>query len=196
VGGGLSYGNLGYSHHAIQDLGLMRLFPEFKIASPGDPIEVIGCLDNILNDPGPSYLRLKKSGEPNFNKIKKDFIPGIWNEVIPSKNRKIFLTTGGGLNLAHSYILNSSIHTDFGIYSCPIWGPRFRHLQQAQIDNFDQIITVEDHLFDCGFGSWIRESITDSKSHLKLSHKALDYSVIGKVGKEDFLFNISGLDKI
>ena len=27
VGGGLAYGNLGYSHHAVQDYGLMRLFP-------------------------------------------------------------------------------------------------------------------------------------------------------------------------
>ena len=30
---------LGYSHHAVQDLGLIRLFPEFKILAPGDPNE-------------------------------------------------------------------------------------------------------------------------------------------------------------
>ena len=51
VGGGLSYGNLGYSHHAIQDLGLMRLFPEFLIAAPGDPIETEMCLKFILANP-------------------------------------------------------------------------------------------------------------------------------------------------
>ena len=67
VGGGLSYGNLGYSHHAVQDFGLMRLFPEFEILSPGDPIETEMCLDYLLNNPGPSYLRLKKAGEPNYN---------------------------------------------------------------------------------------------------------------------------------
>ena len=60
VGGGLSYGNLGYSHHAIQDLGLMRLFPEFIIAAPGDPIETENCMKYLLNNPSPSYLRLKK----------------------------------------------------------------------------------------------------------------------------------------
>jgi len=60
VGGGLSYGNLGYSHHAIQDLGLMRLFPEYTIAAPGDPIETKMCLDYLLKNPSPSYLRLKK----------------------------------------------------------------------------------------------------------------------------------------
>jgi transketolase len=48
VGGGLSYGSLGYSHHAIQDLGLMRLFPEMTILSPGDPSQKKLCLDYIL----------------------------------------------------------------------------------------------------------------------------------------------------
>ena len=63
VGGGLSYGNLGYSHHAVQDLGLIRLFPEFKILAPGDPNETIGCMQNLFSSNGPSYLRLKKAGE-------------------------------------------------------------------------------------------------------------------------------------
>ena len=39
VGGGVGYGNLGYSHHAIQDYGLIRMMPNFKIASPGDSNE-------------------------------------------------------------------------------------------------------------------------------------------------------------
>ena len=31
VGSGVSYGNLGYSHHSIQDYGLLRLFPNMLI---------------------------------------------------------------------------------------------------------------------------------------------------------------------
>ena len=40
VGGGVAYGNLGYSHHAVQDYGLMRMMPNFTLAAPGDPNEV------------------------------------------------------------------------------------------------------------------------------------------------------------
>ena len=40
VGGGLAYGSMGYSHHAIQDYGLMRLFPNMTIYSPCDAIQV------------------------------------------------------------------------------------------------------------------------------------------------------------
>jgi transketolase len=193
VGGGLSYGNLGYSHHAVQDLGLMRLFPEFDIVSPGDPMETEMCMDFILNNPGPSYLRLKKAGEPNYNTHVKTIMPGIWNEVNESKNNKIFLTTSGGLHLAQQMKNSNKEYSDYGVYTCPIWGAKFKRLQQHQIDKFEEIITVEDHLLDCGFGSWVRESVAVQESHLKIKNKALTQDVIGKVGSEEYLLKIGGL---
>ena len=39
VGAGLAYGNLGYSHHAVQDIAIMRTLPELTILSPADPGE-------------------------------------------------------------------------------------------------------------------------------------------------------------
>jgi len=192
VGGGLSYGNLGYSHHAIQDLGLMRLFPEFEILCPGDPLETEMCLQYLLNNPGPSYLRLKKTGEPNYNSIVKPLYPGIWNEIIPSKSNKIFLTTGGGLHIAQLIKKINIEYREYGIYTCPIWGAKFKALQQNQIDTFDEIISVEDHLQDCGFGSWLRESVTKPVSHIKLINKSISQDVIGKVGSEQYLLKQGG----
>ena len=192
VGGGLSYGNLGYSHHAIQDLGLIRLFPEFKILAPGDPNETIGCMNHLFISNGPSYLRLKKAGEPNYNKQVPNLKPGIWNKIIESKNKKIFLTTSGGLELANK-LLKQKEFEDYGIYTCPIWGASFKSFQQEQIDSFEHVITIEDHLLDCGFGSWIRESITNVNSHLKITHKGLTKNVIGKVGSENYLYNLDDL---
>ena len=62
VGGGLAYGNLGYSHHAVQDYALMRLFPNMLIAAPGDTMEVRACLRHLTSYPQPSYIRLGKAG--------------------------------------------------------------------------------------------------------------------------------------
>lgn len=194
VGGGLSYGNLGYSHHAIQDLGLMRLFPEFEIASPGDPIETEMCLDYLLKNPGPSYLRLKKVGEPNYNSEVKEINAGYWNEVIETKNKKIFLTTSGGLHIAQQLKKANNEFSDYGIFTCPVWGAKFKAKQQNQIDLFDEIITIEDHLLDCGFGSWIRESVTKPESHIKISNKALSQDIIGRVGSEDYLLKQGGFN--
>ena len=192
VGGGLSYGNLGYSHHAIQDLGLMRLFPEFTLACPGDPIETEMCLNHLLDNPGPSYLRLKKAGEPNFNSKAIKANPGIWNKVIAPKSKKIFLSTSGGLSLAFKKINSESEYKDFGLYSCPIWGQNLKPSQQNQIDKFDEIVTVEDHLLDGGFGSWLRESIVKQSSHIKIKNLALNKNIIGSVGSEDYLLKKAG----
>jgi len=194
VGGGLSYGNLGYSHHAIQDLGLMRLFPEFTIASPGDPIETSMCLDYLLGNPGPSYLRLKKAGEINYYKEKREIIAGTWNEIVPTTNNKILLTTSGGLHVAHQLQKKNPEYIGYGIFTCPVWGANFKSLQQEQINKFNEIVTIEDHLLDCGFGSWLRESIVIPESHIKVINKALSLNVIGKVGTEDYLLKVGGFN--
>lgn len=193
VGGGLSYGNLGYSHHAVQDLGLMRLFPEFTLATPGDPIETGKCLEYIIENPSPSYLRLKKAGEPNLTIKDSKVVPGKWNLVKESKNKKIFLTVSGGLGIVQKLIHKNPNFSDYGIFTCPIWGAEFKEIQQSQIDLFEEVITVEDHLLDCGFGTWLRESIKDLSSHQKLKHKALNLNIIGKVGTEDYLLEQGGI---
>ena len=68
VGSGLGYGNLGYSHHAIQDYALMRSFPNTLIAAPSNNQEVDAAIKYLLKNPQPSYLRLDKSLEINVGK--------------------------------------------------------------------------------------------------------------------------------
>jgi transketolase len=194
VGGGLSYGNLGYSHHAIQDLGLMRLFPEFTIAAPGDPLETKMCLNYLLDNPSPSYLRLKKTGETTYCENMISLKAGHWNEIVGTKNKKIFLTTSGGLHIAYQMVKENDQYSDYGIFTCPIWGAQFKYLQQEQINKFQEIITVEDHLLDGGFGSWLREAVTLPETHIRIKNKALNLNVIGKVGSEEYLLKQGGFD--
>ena len=64
IGSGVAYGNLGYSHHAIQDLALMRSMPNMLIGTPSDPEEVERILDYQFDNKSPLYMRLHKAGEP------------------------------------------------------------------------------------------------------------------------------------
>lgn len=64
VGGGLSYASLGATHHACDDLALLRVLPDIKIVCPGDPTEVRLSLKAALAQDDPVYLRLGKKGEP------------------------------------------------------------------------------------------------------------------------------------
>jgi len=63
VGGGLGYGSLGYSHHAVQDMACLRGFPGILMATPGDPSETKAVTHALLQYQGPAYLRLGKGGE-------------------------------------------------------------------------------------------------------------------------------------
>jgi len=100
VGGGVAYGALGYSHHAVQDYALMRSMPNMTIAAPGDPLETRACLRWLVANPGPSYLRLGKAGEPRFHDEIPDVAPGRWVPVREGDAGRVMLSTGAALGAA------------------------------------------------------------------------------------------------
>jgi transketolase C-terminal domain/subunit len=51
VGGGVVYGPLGYTHHAIEDLAIMRALPNVAVVAPGDPVEVRLAVPAIARQP-------------------------------------------------------------------------------------------------------------------------------------------------
>lgn len=61
VGGGFSYGQLGVSHFATEDLAIMRALPNIMIVAPSDPWEAAILVSQMAKITGPKYLRLDKS---------------------------------------------------------------------------------------------------------------------------------------
>ena len=88
VGGGLAYGNLGYSHHAVQDFSFIRSLPNMLIVSPGDPMEMSTSVDFLIRNPQPSYLRINKSGEKILFQYKPKITPGHLNIIKGDKYSK------------------------------------------------------------------------------------------------------------
>ena len=189
IGGGLAYGNLGYSHHAIQDYGLMRLFPNMTILSPGDPIEVEGLLNFAIKNNGPNYFRLGKSGEPKFHKKKliiKDakFLPLLKN----AKSKKLILTTGATLELGLKMVSKTN-YANFNVYTCPVWGQKYKKKISNELKKWKEIVILEDHLIDCGFFSYISEI----NRNVKIKSISLNPNIIGKVGSQKYLNSLGGL---
>ena len=197
VGGGLAYGPLGYSHHAVQDYALMRTFPNMLIAAPGDPMEVRACLRYLVANPQPSYLRLGKAGEPNFHSSVPEIEPGVWLPVNLNKSEfeSCFLTTGATLEIAMNMLVKEPPRNT-QVYSMPLWGMAHKKIQAAQVSNFQEILTFEDHLYDGGFGSWLLESLPQGQElRERIRINALDSVVCGTVGKQATLNRIAGLIK-
>jgi transketolase len=61
VGGGYSYGQLGMSHHATEDLSIMRALPNVVVCAPGSAYETVPLVEALISRPGPAYLRLERS---------------------------------------------------------------------------------------------------------------------------------------
>ena len=163
AGAGVGYGNLGYSHHAIQDYSLIRCFPNMLIASPGDIIELKSCFEYLIKNPQPSYLRLDKSSNYQIHKKKPNISPGKWIKVFDHKknvnNKEIYLTTGAVIEFVKDKI-DKKKYEPRSLFSIPLWGMKFKKNQNKNLQNFKKIIVVEDHLKDGGLQSWLNESLS------------------------------------
>ena len=186
VGAGVGYGNLGYTHHALQDYALMRSFPNTIIVSPGDIMEVRSCMRYLIKNPQPSYLRLDKSSNYKIHDSLPKVAPGKWIKVYESdKNKKTtYLTTGAVINHTKTSFFKKN---KYSLYSMPIWGMKCKNKQFSLIKKYEKIITVEDHFQDGGFQSWLNESTNNKNCNTKIISKSISSSVINKVGSQKYL---------
>jgi transketolase len=192
VGGGLAYGALGYSHHAVQDYALIRVMPRMLIAAPGDPQEVRACLRYLVQHPQPSYFRLGKSGEPSFHPGVPAVSPGRWLQLREGSHDSAVLTTGAALTDVMAWTEAEGAAPT--VYSCPLWGMSCKDSQPEQASRHRRLLTVEDHLRDAGFGSWVAESLASSTNSPMVRSLALDSGVCGVVGSQLALNRIGGLN--
>ena len=63
VGSGLSYADLGATHHALEDIGILRSIPNLNIVTPADPLELKSLVPQIIKNKQPTYLRIGKKGD-------------------------------------------------------------------------------------------------------------------------------------
>jgi len=193
VGGGLAYGALGYSHHAVQDYALIRSLPNMLIAAPGDPLEVRACMRYLVENAGPSYLRLGKAGEPTFHLAQPSIAPGIPLLVKRGDERRAILSTGAGLQIAMDWGKTDE-YAAYSIYSMPLWSMADKATQSQFLHAHDEIVTIEDHLLDGGFGSWLLEaSATRPELKCRIRPIALTSNVCGTVGTQHTLNKLGGL---
>jgi transketolase len=193
VGGGVAYGSLGYSHHAVQDYALLRCMPNMLIAAPGDAFEVTACMRYLAENPQPSYLRLNKAGEPKFHSEPPQVLPGEWVKIIEGSRDKVLLSTGAALSAAVA-CKELDEYKDYSVFSMPLWGMNSKPNQLVNMQSINSLITFEDHLVDGGFGSWMLESMVnhaDIRTDIKI--KALSPVVCEMVGDQQVLNRLGGL---
>lgn len=194
VGGGLAYGSLGYSHHAVQDIAMIRTFPGMRIAAPGDPRETRACMRYLNEHPCPSYLRLGKAGEPIVHKEDISVQPGRIVCSYDAGGAVAILCTSATLKLAHDIVSCPEFAGRVSVYSLPLWDASSNESVAEFISSKRVVVTLEDHLRAGGFGSFVQECLDAAPFLLaRVKCVALDASVCGKVASQTVLNEQGGL---
>jgi len=79
VSGGVSYGALGASHHATQDIALMRAIPGLTVALPADGHQTEALTRALAAHTGPVYVRMGRGEVPDVYDKNPPFLLGKAN---------------------------------------------------------------------------------------------------------------------
>ena len=63
---GVGYGELGPTHHSIEDMAWLRLLPNLAIIAPSDPWETAQAVEAAAEHEGPVFLRITRFGVPKL----------------------------------------------------------------------------------------------------------------------------------
>jgi transketolase len=163
VGGGYAYGSLGPSHHATEELGMLRTIPNLVVCAPGDPYEAAAITKFSSMYEGPCYIRLGKAGEPLIGRSTmgdlEELEVGQIMSVVEGKGNTAVFATGSILKYAVDFV--SANHIDASIYSFPFVKQIRKDLLAEYLEKFEIVITIEEHQANCGFGSAILEIMND-----------------------------------
>ncbi len=73
---GMAYGELGPTHHSIEDLGWLRTIPGLTVIAPSDPEETRQAIRWAHRHDGPVFIRVSRMGVPDVNPAGYEFRPG------------------------------------------------------------------------------------------------------------------------
>jgi len=196
IGGGLGYGALGMSHHATEDMAILRALPNLTVISPGDPFETEGAVEAVARTPGPCYLRLGRAGEPLVHPARPQFQVG--KALVVREGTDLTLIATGGM-LAVAAAAADTLSRE---------GVSVRVLSMHTIKPLDDeaildsarrtrlVATLEEHSVLGGLGGAVAEVLAEAGLRgLTFRRIGLPSAYTKVVGDQDYLRRIHGLDE-
>lgn len=193
VGTGFGYGVLGYSHHAIEDISIMRALPGLRVLSPSSDEEVREAVRQIVTVPQPTYLRLSKDSKSKHSELEES---SSFDLVPRSEDRTLVLTVGSmhGAALEAVNRMSESEKKVFTVRS--VWRLKPLELPDLDFDGFSKIFTIEEHSLVGGFGSAVLEHLEGTPHIQKVSRIGIPEGLNHIVGSEAYLREACGLDAL
>lgn len=198
VGGGYVYGSLGMSHHATEDIAILRALPDVTVICPGDPVEAALAVKKIAQTYGTCYLRLGRGGEQNVNTVIKEFEIGKAYKLRDAKdiNKKVAVFSTGAILEETSKACDMLEEQGIAVeqYSFPTVKPIDKAVIEDCANRFDNIFTVEEHNIVGGFGGAVAEVLAECGGKAKLHRIGIDDFYCIEVGSQAYLREQVGIN--
>jgi transketolase len=190
---GMAYGELGPTHHSIEDLAWTRVIPNLTVIVPADPVETRAALLWARDHEGPVFLRLSRLPVPILFDENYTFQPGQWTEMRAGVDVTIIangILVARALDAAHALaqraisarVLNASSMSPFD---------RDAVLRAARETR--GIVSVEEASIYGGLGGAVAEILAESRSqHAPLKRLGVP-GVFAPTGSAEFLLEHFGL---
>ena len=161
VSGGVSYGALGFTHHSLHDIAVLRTFPGLHIVLPCDIFQTKKLVLELVNYSYPVYIRLGRNPVPNvYDNEDIKFQIGNANILLDGNDITII---GTGETVYHCLQAGKELQTR-GIMARVIDMHTLKPIDRKIIEKAARetkgIITVEEHSIFGGLGGAVAEIIT------------------------------------
>ena len=116
--------------------------------------------------------------------------PGKPIKILDGSKKNAIIVTGKMQSVAQNLVKKK--YRGYSIYSLPIWGMKTKKKFFNSINKLSNIITVEDHFYDGGFGSWVGEILKTYKNNINIKSKYIMPESIYEVGSKNYLLKKYG----
>jgi transketolase len=160
---GTSFGQGGCTHHAIEDLAVMRSFVNMKIIVPADGIETANAVKAAYATPGPIYIRINRGFDKKFYD-KEDYGFEIGKAItVRDGTDCTIIACGSCVYQANeaAKILDADDHIKARVINMHTIKPIDKEAILKAVKETRRIITVEDHSVIGGLGSAVAEVVVE-----------------------------------
>ncbi len=194
IGGGVSYGALGMSHHSTEDIAIMRALPNMVVEVPCDNYEAVAATHAMIEYNGPFYYRCGYKGEKDIHAGPIDFKIGKANIVSEGKDITLMFAGPIGSEVVEAAEMLKAEGINCRVVSMHTIKPIDKDMILDSAKNTGGIVTVEEHNLMGGLGSAVAEVLCDENvMPAKFKRLAFPDVNVAKIGGQKWIRDQYGL---
>lgn len=195
VGAGFDYGSAGPTHHALEDIAVLRTQPGITIVAPADAPQARAALLATWNLPGPVYYRLSKDDKLLVPGLDGRFELGRLQVVRDGTDALVVVTGAMAMQAvaAADDLASTGVEVTVAIVSS--FNPSPSEDLARLAERFDTVLSIEAHYVDGGLGSFVAETLAEHGIGARLVRCGVKASARGHSGGTQFYHHLHGLSK-